>query len=162
MPRRKTKKREEGLSAIDLANEEMGYVLSLIERTDQSLFLTGKAGTGKSTLLRHICATTHKKFVVLAPTGLAALNVGGQTLHSFFKLPLRPIPPNDPDLSTRDRRVFDVFRYTNEHKKLIRSLDLIIIDEVSMVRADVIDAIDKLLGIYRGRQESISVLKVSS
>ena len=99
MPRRKTKKREEGLSAIDLANEEMGYVLSLIERTDQSLFLTGKAGTGKSTLLRHICATTHKKFVVLAPTGLAALNVGGQTLHSFFKLPLRPIPPNDPDLS---------------------------------------------------------------
>ena len=153
MPRRKTKKREEGLSAIDLANEEMGYVLSLIERTDQSLFLTGKAGTGKSTLLRHICATTHKKFVVLAPTGLAALNVGGQTLHSFFKLPLRPIPPNDPDLSTRDRRVFDVFRYTNEHKKLIRSLDLIIIDEVSMVRADVIDAIDKLLGIYRGRQE---------
>ena len=91
MPRRKTKKREEGLSAIDLANEEMGYVLSLIERTDQSLFLTGKAGTGKSTLLRHICATTHKKFVVLAPTGLAALNVGGQTLHSFFKLPLRQI-----------------------------------------------------------------------
>lgn len=153
MPRRKTKKREEALPTIDPANEEMGYVLSLIERTDQSLFLTGKAGTGKSTLLRHICATTHKKFIVLAPTGLAALNVGGQTLHSFFKLPLRPIPPNDPDLSTRDKRVFDVFRYTNEHKKLIRSLDLIVIDEVSMVRADVIDAIDKLLGIYRGRQE---------
>ena len=79
MPCRKTKKREEDLSAIDLANEEMGYVLSLIERTDQSLFLTGKAGTGKSTLLRHICATTHKKFVVLAPTGLAALNVGGHS-----------------------------------------------------------------------------------
>lgn len=135
---------------VDPSNEEMGHVLNLVERTSQNLFLTGKAGTGKSTLLRHICSTTRKKYVVLAPTGLAALNVGGQTIHSFFKLPLRPIPPDDPDLSTEDRRVYEVFRYTKEQCKLIRSLELIIIDEVSMLRADIIDAMDTLLRVYRG------------
>ncbi len=150
MTRRTPKKEKQAAHTIDPANEEMGHVLNLIERTGQSVFLTGKAGTGKSTLLRHIRDTTRKKHVVLAPTGLAALNVGGQTIHSFFKLPLRPIPPDDPDLNTRDKRVYDVFRYTHEHRKLIRSLDLIIIDEVSMVRADMIDAMDKLLRVYTG------------
>lgn len=134
---------------LDPSNLEQQTALQLIKDSQDCIFLTGKAGTGKSTLLRYITKHTHKKHVVLASTGIAALHVGGQTIHSFFKLPLRPLPPDDPDLSTA-RRVFEVFRYSKSHRDLIRSLELIVIDEISMVRADVIDAIDKLLRVYRG------------
>lgn len=134
----------------DPSNLEQQTVLQLLRESQDCLFLTGKAGTGKSTLLRYIARTTHKKHVVLGSTGIAALNVGGQTIHSFFKLPFRPLLPDDPDL-TNTRRLFDTFRYSREHRELIRSLELIIIDEVSMVRADIIDAIDRLLRVYRGR-----------
>lgn len=134
----------------DPSNLEQQTVLQLLRESSDCLFLTGKAGTGKSTLLRYIASHTHKKHVVLASTGIAALNVRGQTLHSFFKLPFRPLPPDDPDLVST-RRMFEVFRYSKEHRELIRSLELIIIDEVSMVRADVVDAIDKLLRVYRGK-----------
>lgn len=136
--------------APDTDNLQQQTVLQLIKDTSQSLFLTGKAGTGKSTLLRYIHEHTHKRHVILASTGIAALNVGGQTIHSFFRLPMRPLPPDDPDFSTERNRVYEVFRYTKEHKTLIRNLELIIIDEISMVRADVIDAIDRLLRVYRG------------
>lgn len=136
---------------LDADNIPQQSVLQLIRETNQCLFLTGKAGTGKSTLLRYIHEHTHKRHVMLASTGIAALNVGGQTIHSFFKLPTRPLPPDDPDLSTERNRIYEVFRYTKEHKTLIRALDLIIIDEISMVRSDVIDAIDKLLRVYRGK-----------
>lgn len=135
----------------DPNNLEQQTVLQLLRESQDCLFLTGKAGTGKSTLLRYISRHTHKKHIVLASTGIAALNVQGQTLHSFFKLPFRPLPPDDPDLLSA-RRMFEVFRYSKEHRELIRSLELIIIDEVSMVRADVVDAIDKLLRVYRGKQ----------
>lgn len=134
----------------DPSNLEQQTVLQLLRESMDSLFLTGKAGTGKSTLLRYIAKHTHKKHVVLASTGIAALNVRGQTLHSFFKLPFRPLPPDDPDLLST-KRMFEVFRYSKEHRELIRSLELIIIDEVSMVRADVVDAIDRLLRVYRGK-----------
>lgn len=134
----------------DPSNLPQQYALELVRDTSESFFLTGKAGTGKSTLLRYITEHTHKRHVVLASTGIAALNVRGQTIHSFFKLPIRPILPNDPDLSTERNRIYEVFRYTKSHKELIRSLELIIIDEISMVRADVIDAIDRLLRVYRG------------
>ncbi|WP_329903788.1 tetratricopeptide repeat protein [Porphyromonas pogonae] len=134
----------------DPANEEMALVLELIRNTNQSFFLTGKAGTGKSTLLRYIKANTHKEHVVLASTGIAALNVGGQTIHSFFKLPFRPITPDDPDLSRKKNRVYEVFKYPKQHRELIRKLELIIIDEISMVRADVIDAMDSLLRTFTG------------
>lgn len=124
-------------------------VLEIIEHTHRSLFLTGKAGTGKSTFLRHICKTTKKKHVVLAPTGIAAINAGGMTLHSFFKLPFHPLLPNDVSFSPR--RIRQTLKYDGEKIKLIRQLELIIIDEISMVRADIIDFIDKLLRIYSGR-----------
>ena len=130
----------------------MQKVLQLVQYTNHSLFLTGKAGTGKSTLLRHICETTKKKHVVLAPTGIAAINVGGCTLHSFFKLPFHPLLPNDVRYSERNIR--EALKYTGEKRKLIREVELIIIDEVSMVRADIIDFIDKVLRIYtRNRYE---------
>ena len=124
----------------------MQKVLQLVQYTNHSLFLTGKAGTGKSTLLRHICETTKKKHVVLAPTGIAAINVGGSTLHSFFKLPFHPLLPNDVRFSERNIR--ESLKYTGEKRKLIREVELIIIDEISMVRADIIDFIDKVLRIY--------------
>ena len=120
--------------------------LSVVERTSNSLFLTGKAGTGKSTFLKHIAETTKKKYVILAPTGIAAINVGGQTLHSFFRIPFHPILPDDIQYNTRNIR--NTLKYDSEKIKLIRELELIIIDEISMVRADIIDFIDKVLRIY--------------
>ncbi|MDO5569853.1 MAG: AAA family ATPase [Bacteroidales bacterium] len=137
---------------IDLNNREYQDLENLIFNTSQSLFLTGKAGTGKSTFLKHICKTTDKKFVVLAPTGIAAINAGGVTIHSFFKLPFRPMLPDDPDLSTLEGRIFKFFKYKKEQKKLLKELDLIIIDEISMVRADMIDTIDKILRVYTGNK----------
>ncbi|MDR0894559.1 MAG: AAA family ATPase [Prevotellaceae bacterium] len=133
---------------IDLNNSEFQSVLKLVQYTRQSVFLTGKAGTGKSTFLHYICVHTKKKHVVLAPTGIAAINAGGSTLHSFFRLPTRPIPPDDPDLSLQRGRIHDVFKYSKEQRKLIKELELIIIDEISMVRADIIDAVDRLLRVY--------------
>lgn len=131
----------------DAENTQMLWALQLVNETKQSFFLTGKAGTGKSTLMRHIRQTTNKKCVMLAPTGIAALHIGGQTLHRFFKLPFRPLPPNDPQL--QGHNLFDTFKYNKEHIELIRSLELIIVDEVSMVRADLVDVIDRILRAYR-------------
>ncbi len=133
---------------IDLGNLEFQNAWNLIRNTHRSVFLTGKAGTGKSTFLKYICANTTKKHVVLAPTGIAAVNVGGQTLHSFFKIPFKPLLPDDPDFSPR--RIRKTLRYSSQKVKLIRTLDLIIIDEISMVRCDMVDFIDKVLRIYSG------------
>ncbi len=133
---------------IDTDNAEFQDALSLIQYTSQSVFLTGKAGTGKSTFLKHICDITKKRYIVLAPTGVAAINAGGSTIHSFFKMPFRPILPNDPDLSLTDNRIFDFLKYKKSHRKLIREVELIIIDEISMVRADMIDFIDRVLRVY--------------
>lgn len=115
----------------------------LLNNTRSSIFMTGKAGTGKSTFLRHITATTKKKFVVLAPTGIAAVNAGGQTIHSFFHIPLKPLLDDDVEFDRRN--LSKRMKYTARFIKLLRELDLIIIDEISMVRADIIDFIDKLL-----------------
>ncbi|MDE6334873.1 MAG: AAA family ATPase, partial [Muribaculaceae bacterium] len=131
---------------IDLDNAEFKQIEALINYTDTSVFMTGKAGTGKSTFLKYITATTRKKHVVLAPTGIAAVNAGGQTLHSFFHLPLKPLMPDDPEFA-RDR-LSKRMKYSKQFVKLLRDIDLIIIDEISMVRADVIDFIDKLLRHY--------------
>lgn len=143
---RNAKNTENG-NGIDLDNPEFRTLWQLICYTRQSVFLTGKAGTGKSTFMRYIREKTKKKCVVLSPTGIAAVNAGGVTIHSFFKLPLKPLLSSDPDFST-PRRLRDRMKYSREFVKLLRELELIIIDEISMVRADVIDFIDKLLRTY--------------
>lgn len=132
----------------DSRNKEFQDALQLIQYTRQSVFLTGKAGTGKSTFLRHICNITKKKHVVLAPTGIAAINAGGSTLHSFFKLPFYPLLPEDPNLSLQRGRIHEFLKYTKTHRKLLEELELVIIDEISMVRADIIDAMDRILRVY--------------
>ena len=131
---------------IDLDNAELQNALQIIQFTRRSLFLTGKAGTGKSTFLRYIAANTKKKHIVLAPTGIAAINAGGSTLHSFFKLPFHPLLPNDSMYSVRNIR--NTLKYNSEKIKIISEVELIIIDEISMVRADIIDFIDKVLRVY--------------
>ena len=127
-------------------NQELQNALQIIQYTNRSLFLTGKAGTGKSTFLRYIAENTKKKHVVLAPTGIAAINAGGATLHSFFKLPFHPLLPNDTQYNARNIRC--TMKYNQKIRKLLQELELIIIDEISMVRADIIDFIDKILRIY--------------
>ena len=134
------------LKEIDTGNSELQQAWQIIQYTRRSLFLTGKAGTGKSTFLRFVCKNTKKKHVVLAPTGIAAINAGGATLHSFFKLPFHPLLPNDTRYSIRN--IKEALKYNGEKQKIIRELELIIIDEISMVRADIIDFIDKVLRIY--------------
>lgn len=118
-------------------NDDFRMALDLIEQQDQSLFITGKAGTGKSTLLCYFRATTEKSVVVLAPTGLAAINVGGQTVHSFFRFPPRLIEPQN--------------LLPSRNADLLRRLKTIVIDEVSMVRTDLMDGIDVALRLNRGR-----------
>ena len=135
----------------DLQNKEWQDALQIVSYTRRSLFLTGKAGTGKSTFLRYVAEHTKKKHVILAPTGIAAINAGGSTLHSFFKLPFHPLLPND---TRYDRRhIKETQKYTSAQRKLLREVELIIIDEISMVRADIIDFIDHVLRIYTRSSE---------
>lgn len=131
---------------IDLENPELQNALRIIQYTRRSLFLTGKAGTGKSTFLRYIAEHTKKKHVVLAPTGIAAINAGGSTLHSFFNLPFHPFLPDDVRYSARNLR--KTLKYNKDKIKTIKELELIIIDEISMVRSDIMDFIDRILRVY--------------
>ncbi len=131
---------------LDLDNKEWQDALQIINYTRRSLFLTGKAGTGKSTFLRYVSKNTKKKHVILAPTGIAAINAGGSTLHSFFKLPFHPLLPNDVQYDWKHLK--KTLKYNSAQCKLIREVELIIIDEISMVRADIIDFIDKVLRAY--------------
>lgn len=117
-------------------SEDFNYALDQLERGRKSMFITGKAGTGKSTLLRVFQRTTKRKMVVLAPTGIAALNVGGQTIHSFFGFPIKPLTKRDIK-KRRDTRLY-------------KRMEILVIDEVSMVRADMLDNIDTFLQINRG------------
>ena len=125
---------------IENVNEVRDLAWELVENTGETVFLTGNAGTGKTTFLRDLVARSKKRLVVLAPTGIAAINAGGVTIHSFFQLPFNPfIPGSDP--FGGERRM----KFSKMKLQLIRSLDLIVIDEVSMVRADLLDAIDAVL-----------------
>ncbi len=137
------------IEQIDNTNQQFRNAMNLIQFTSQSLFLTGKAGTGKSTFLKYVCEHTKKRHVVLAPTGIAAINAGGVTMHSFFKLPFHPLVPDDPRYAGRKLREF--LKYNKEHCKLLKQVELIIIDEISMVRADIIDFIDRILRTYSGQ-----------
>lgn len=138
-------------------SSEAQYVLQFINETKQSIFLTGKAGTGKTTLLKEIVNSTHKNTVIVAPTGIAALNAGGVTIHSFFHFPLAAFIPdavNPPIFSEYvkfENRVSikKHFRMNNMRRSLFRNLELLIVDEVSMLRADVLDAMDFMLQTIR-------------
>lgn len=122
-------------------NKELELAWEYAEHTDVSIFLTGKAGTGKTTFLRTLRRQSAKTMVVVAPTGVAAINAGGVTVHSFFQLPLSPYVPG------ADYR--DKFNFSKDKLRIIRALDLLVIDEISMVRSDLLDAIDNALRKYR-------------
>ena len=133
-------------------NPELELAWQFIENTGTHLFLTGKAGTGKTTFLHKLKAESPKRMVVLAPTGIAAMNAGGITLHSFFQLPFAPYIP-DSSFSAGDDVAYR-YRFSKEKVNIMRSIDLLVIDEVSMVRADVLDAVDAVLRRYRNSQKS--------
>lgn len=122
-------------------NIELQNAWDFVEHTGISIFLTGKAGTGKTTFLRSIKQHSTKRMVVVAPTGVAAINAGGVTIHSFFQLPLSPFVP--------ESMVKPRFEYSKQKRKIMRTLDLLVIDEISMVRADIMDAIDSVLRRFR-------------
>ena len=123
-------------------NPELDLAEAFVEQTNRMVFLTGKAGTGKTTFLHHIRQQTHKRLIVTAPTGVAAINAGGVTLHSFFQLPFGPFLPGNEVHEGRNR-------FSRDKKNIIASLDLLIIDEISMVRADLLDGVDSILRRYR-------------
>jgi hypothetical protein len=127
-------------------NPEALLAERLIENTDTHVFLTGKAGTGKTTFLQRLRQHSAKRMVVLAPTGIAAINAGGTTLHSFFQLPMAPFVPSASPTG-------ESFKMGAKKLRLIRSLDLVVIDEISMVRADILDRVDAVLQLYRRNRE---------
>lgn len=145
------KGKADNMEAID-KNIKLAH--DLVKFTSKSVFLTGKAGTGKTTFLRNLPNITRKRMAVVAPTGVAALNAGGVTIHSFFQLPFTPYIPEGADVSfvTKDEdgnAVREQFRMSGNKIKLMRSLDLLVIDEISMVRSDLLDAVDSVLRHYR-------------
>ncbi len=148
-------------------SEAASYTLRFINQTQRSVFLTGKAGTGKTTLLREIIETTHKNTVVVAPTGIAALNAGGVTIHSMFQLPFGGFIPDNsaPDFSESTK--FETkatlrrhFKMSGLKKSVIRNMELLIIDEVSMLRADLLDAMDFMMQTVRKRNQPFGGIQV--
>lgn len=130
-------------------NEESILAWNIIEKTSANLFLTGKAGTGKTTFLKQLKEKSPKRMVVLAPTGIAAINAGGMTIHSFFQLSFSPYIPGTTFGSGEQKR----YQFSKLKRNIIRSIDLLVIDEISMVRSDLLDAIDSVLRQYRKRHD---------
>ena len=128
-------------------NPELELAVQFIEKTDRNLFITGKAGTGKTTFLHKIKSESLKRMVIVAPTGVAAINAKGVTIHSFFQMPFGPILPNQIANTNQQRK------FSKTKIDIIRSLDLVIIDEISMVRADLLDAIDQVMRRYKNRNK---------
>ncbi len=127
-------------------NHELNLAENFVQYTGSHIFLTGKAGTGKTTFLHKLKEYTAKRMIITAPTGVAAINAGGVTLHSFFQLPFGPfIPGSEASEQSRQR----LFRFSKEKKRIIKSLDLLVIDEISMVRADLLDSVDAVLRRHR-------------
>ena len=126
-----------------MINKELQLAQSFVENTNRNLFLTGKAGTGKTTFLHHIKNNLNKRFVVVAPTGVAAINAQGVTIHSFFQMPFGPLVPEYSGFDQSQKK------FNKQKINIIRTLDLLVIDEISMVRADLLDAIDRVLRRYK-------------
>jgi hypothetical protein len=141
------------MSVADSSNHIFQLAAQFVNQTNRHIFLTGKAGTGKTTFLKYIQENTFKKTVVVAPTGVAAINAGGVTMHSFFQLPFGPYVPsrsggwNDP--AKGEQALFKNIRFSSSKRELLKELDLLIIDEISMVRADMLDAVDAILRHFR-------------
>ena len=129
-------------------NPELELAVQFIEKTDRNLFITGKAGTGKTTFLHQIKKKSLKRMVIVAPTGVAAINAKGVTIHSFFQMPFGPILPNQIANTSNAQRKFSKTKID-----IIKSLDLVIIDEISMVRADLLDGIDQVMRRYKNRNK---------
>lgn len=144
---------------LDTTNERFRLAVQLVNHTNRNIFLTGKAGTGKTTLLKYIRKHCPKQMAVVAPTGVAAINAGGVTIHSFFQLPLSPFIPetkgtgfSDSNEQTINRHsLLSRLRLTDEKRKVLRQLELLIMDEISMVRCDILDAVDTILRHIRNR-----------
>ena len=141
---------------LDENNVEFNYASEFVKHTDKLVYLTGKAGTGKTTFLKSLKTNTSKNTIILAPTGVAAINANGQTIHSFFHLPFGPFVLNDKRLRTNkdlgdldDTTIYSTFKYRDDKKIIIEQLELLIIDEISMVRCDTLDVIDKILRVFR-------------
>jgi methyl-accepting chemotaxis protein len=140
---------------LDKENVEFNNAAEFVRHTDKLVYLTGKAGTGKTTFLKYIKDTTNKNTVILAPTGVAAINAGGVTIHSFFQIPFGPFVPDDSRLRTtatgteNRETIYTTFRYRDDKREIIENLELLIIDEISMVRADILDVIDRILKVFR-------------
>ena len=130
-----------------MKNDKIELLNRFVQNTDVHIFLTGKAGTGKTTFLRNLAINTYKRMVVVAPTGVAAINAGGVTIHSFFQLPFGPIVPEGQQTTDNGRQSLSLLsnKINKTKLKIMRSLDLLVIDEISMVRADLLDAIDAVL-----------------
>lgn len=141
------------MQLADPHNPLLQLAHDFVFHTNQSVFLTGKAGTGKTTFLKQLKNNCPKQMAVLAPTGVAAINAGGTTIHSFFQLPFAPfIPGNvsaDNDAVASKQSLISKLRFNREKRELLQSLDLLVIDEISMVRCDVLDAIDTILRHFR-------------
>ena len=139
------------------SNDELELAEHFIRFTDRHIFLTGKAGTGKTTFLHRLISLLDKRMIVVAPTGVAAINAGGMTIHSFFQLSFGPYIPVDyvdnNESSTSSTSKKPIRKLSKEKRNIIRSMDLLIIDEVSMVRADLLDSIDEVLRRFRGNPE---------
>lgn len=131
-----------------MSNPEIELAWQCIEKTGSHLFLTGKAGTGKTTFLRKLKELSPKRMVVVAPTGIAAINAGGVTIHSFFQLSFAPFVPE-----TQFKAKQAIYKFGKDKISIIRSMDLLVIDEISMVRADLLDAVDDVLRRYRDRHK---------
>lgn len=148
------------LPELDPTNTEFNQALEFVEHTNRIVYLTGKAGTGKTTFLKHLKAKSKKNGVILAPTGVAAINAGGETIHSFLQIRPSLYVPDDPRLREKPREgdkdrstIYDHFRYRREKLEILRALDLLVIDEVSMVRCDLLDVVDRLLRVFRGKRD---------
>lgn len=144
---------ETTMNLMETPNEALLLARDFIRNTEANLFLTGKAGTGKTTFLHHLKAEHAKRMIVTAPTGVAAINAGGVTIHSFFQLPFGPqvLEAHGQSAGSPDQRLIN--RFNRDKVNIIRSLDLLVIDEISMVRADLLDAIDKVLRRFRWRNK---------
>lgn len=140
---------------METSNPQLKLAYDFVQFTGKNVFLTGKAGTGKTTFLHNLKKTSLKRMIVVAPTGVAAINAGGVTIHSFFQMPFGPILPNiiNPTIRNEDRDPSTIRRFGREKLNIIRSLDLLVIDEISMVRADLLDGIDQVLRQYKNRNK---------